>query len=342
MKKKLAFLLALCMALTVLPFGALADAAAVSGTMKVVATSESYMTLFDKFSAETGVKVELLSMSSGEVLSKLEAEGGSPAADLWFGGGIDAFMSAKEKGYLEQVEFEAAAELAPLYKDAENFWFSKGITIVGFIVNNGLLGELGIEAPRSWQDLLKPEYANEIVMSNPAVSGTNYAVVNCLLQQMGEEDGWAFFNALNENIAYYGRRGKDPMNAVISDEFAIGITYIDRGIDNLVNDHDVEIIYPSDGIPWVPEGVAAFANADNTAAAKAFIEWLYTNDENLALLAEIDGKDSVKAIKPAMEGVELGYDTGILMDVDLSLFGQQRADILAKFEPLMGEKAVAA
>ena len=43
-----------------------------------------------------------------------------------------------------------------------------------------------------------------------------------------------------------------------------------------------------------------------------------------------------------MEGVELGYDTGILMDVDLSLFGQQRADILAKFEPLMGEKAVAA
>ena len=71
-----------------------------SGTMKVVATSESYVTLFDKFTEETGVQVELLSMSSGEVLSKLRAEGGTPSADLWFGGGIDAFMGAKEDGLL--------------------------------------------------------------------------------------------------------------------------------------------------------------------------------------------------------------------------------------------------
>lgn len=48
-----------------------AEAPALSGTMKVVATSENYVTLFDKFTEDTGVKVELLSMSSGEVLSKL-------------------------------------------------------------------------------------------------------------------------------------------------------------------------------------------------------------------------------------------------------------------------------
>ena len=83
-----------------------------SGTMKVVATSESYVTLFDKFTEETGVQVELLSMSSGEVLSKLRAEGGTPSADLWFGGGIDAFMGDKEDGLLEQVTFDAAADLA--------------------------------------------------------------------------------------------------------------------------------------------------------------------------------------------------------------------------------------
>ena len=74
-----------------------AEAPALSGTMKVVATSENYVTLFDKFTEDTGVKVELLSMSSGEVLSKLRAEGGTPSADLWFGGGIDAFMSAKDQ-----------------------------------------------------------------------------------------------------------------------------------------------------------------------------------------------------------------------------------------------------
>ena len=52
------------------------------GTLKVVATSEDYVKLFDKFTEETGIKTELLSMSSGEVLSKIKAEGGTPMADL--------------------------------------------------------------------------------------------------------------------------------------------------------------------------------------------------------------------------------------------------------------------
>lgn len=309
-----------------------------SGTMKVVATNESYMTLFDQFAADTGVKVELLSMSSGDVLSKLRAEGGTPSADLWFGGGIDAFMSAKADGLLEQVSFDASADLAAGFKDPEGFWFSKGITIVGFLVNNTLLDELKLTAPATWDDLLDPSYKGEIIMSNPAVSGTNYAVVNAMLQT--KEDGWAYFQGLNENIAYYARRGSDPMNKVISDEFAIGITYIDGTIEALLDEYDVSIIYPTDGIPWVPEGVAVFKNAENADAAKYFVEWLFSSDEHLKTLAEIDQKNAVKTIKPNLEGLELGYDPSILMEEDLSLFGSQRSEILEKFEALMGDKAV--
>ena len=315
-------------------------APALSGTMKVVATSEAYVDLFNKFTAETGVAVELLSMSSGEVLSKLRAEGGTPSADLWFGGGVDAFMSAKDDGLLEQVNFDAAAELDPTYKDADNYWFSKGLTIVGFLVNNTLAAELEMDIPATWADLLDEQYAGEIIMSNPAISGTNYGVVNCLLQVMGEEAGWAYFEALNENIAYYGRRGSDPKNKVIADEYAVGITFLDGTIDALLEQYDVTIVYPTDGIPYIPEGVAVFKGAENVDAAKYFVEWLYANDENLALLAQLDQKSAVKVIKPSMEGVELAYSTDILVDVDVALFGSQREDILAKFEVLMGDKAV--
>lgn len=312
----------------------------ISGTMKVVATSESYMELFDVFTEQTGVKVELLSMSSGEVLSKLRAEGGTPSADLWFGGGIDAFMGAKADDLLEQVNFDAAAELNPTYKDADNYWFSKGLTIVGFLVNNSLLAEKNMTAPATWEDLLNEQYKGEIVMSNPAISGTNYGVVNAMLQTRGEEAGWEYFNKLNENIAFYGRRGSDPKNKVIAGEFAIGITYLDGTIDALVDQYDVSIVYPTDGIPYIPEGVAVFKNAENVEAAKYFVEWLYSNDENLQLLAKIDQKNSVKVIKPSLEGVELGYDMAILMNEDVSLFGSQREAILAQFETLMGDKAV--
>ena len=310
-----------------------------SGTMKVVATSDKYVTLFDKFTADTGVKVELLSMSSGEVLSKLRAEGGAPSADLWFGGGIDAFMGAKADGLLEQVNFEGAAELADLYKDSENYWFSKGMTVVGFLANNTLLSELELEAPTCWADLVKPEYEGEVIMSNPAVSGTNYSVVNALLQTLGEEEGWKYFEALNANIPMYGKRGADPLNKVLADEFAIGISYIDESVFTAIGEMDISVIYPTDGMPWVPEGVAVFKNAENVEAAKYFVEWLFTNDEYLKELAVLDGKDYVKLIKPSMEGIELTFDASIMMKEDLALFGTQREAILAKFETVMGEKS---
>lgn len=308
-----------------------------SGTMKIVATSESYLPLFERFGKENGVEVELLSMSSGEVLSKLRAEGGKPSADLWFGGGIDAFMAAKADGLLEQVNFDAAKDLAADYKDADNYYFSKGITIVGFLVNNKLAAEKNLTAPKTWDDLLDAQYKDEIIMSNPAVSGTNYAVVNALLQTKGDQ-GWDYFNKLNENIASYAKRGSDPKNKLTADEYAVAITYIDGTIEALLKDYDVEIVYPEDGMPWVPEGVAAFKGGDNTEAAQAFIEWLFSSDENLKELAEIDKKTAVKVVKPSLSGVELSYDPALLMNEDLTLFGSQRKEILEKFEALMGDK----
>ena len=137
MKKLFSLLLCVVMVLSLVACGSKTDdtqtpdepqdtAPELSGTMKVVATGDVYGPLFDAFTADTGVEVECLSMSSGEVLSKLRAEGGTPSADLWFGGGIDAFMSAKDDGLLEPVTFDAAAELGDEYKDTEGYWYSSG------------------------------------------------------------------------------------------------------------------------------------------------------------------------------------------------------------------------
>lgn len=317
-----------------------AEKKAVSGeTLKVVATSEDYVKLFDKFTEETGIKTELLSMSSGEVLSKIKAEGGTPMADLWFGGGIDAFMGAKAEGLLEPVTFDAAKDLAPEYKDAEGYWFSKGLTVVGFIVNNDILEEKKLNLPKTWEDLKDPSYKGEILMSNPAISGTNYAVVNAILQTKGQEAGWEYFKALNNNIDYYSKRGKDPGVKTAAGEVAIGITYLDGTITKLEEEQNVTVVYPEDGIPFVPDGVAVFKNAGASEEAKQFVEWFYSNDENLQLLAEIDNKDTIKVVKPNLEGVELTFDTSALMKEDLSLFGDKRTEILEQWDVLAGEKA---
>ena len=309
-------------------------------TLKVLCTNESYKKLFDKFTSEVGAPVEYVSMSSGEVLSKLKAEGGKPAADLWFGGGIDSFMSAADSGLLEKVDFDRASEFAKGFKSDENYWFSKGATVVGFIVNNDILQEVGANKPESWADLTQPVFKDEIMMSSPAVSGTNYAAVAAILQTMGEDEGWDYLAKLNENIPFYTKRGSDPSTRVAAGEAAVGITYIDKTLDDILADGTLELVYPKEGMPYIPDGVAAFANAEDVEDAKLFIEWLFSSDDNLHDLADIDKKSTLLLALPTVSGIELDFDTSQLMEEDLTKFGSEREATLAKWDEVTTGKEV--
>lgn len=302
-------------------------------TMNVVTTSEKYVELFDAFSKEVNANVEFLSMSSGEVIARIEAEGGQSMADLWFGGGIDAFMAAKDSGLLEKYVPKEVEKVDPRFIDSDNQWISKGLTVVGFLVNEELLGEKDLEVPTTWAELSDPKYKDEIIMANPAISGTNYGAVKGILDMMGEEKGWKYLEMLNKNIPFYGKRGKDPEEKTVAGEFAIGIIPADKGSFDLADKNNLKVIYPEDGIPWVPEGVAIFKGGEGSDIAKAFIDFML-RDENQKILAELDGKDSAQMVKIGIEGYDLGLPKDKLIDQDISTFGTMRDSILTRWEKL--------
>lgn len=298
-------------------------------TMNVVATSEKYQELFDKFSEETGANVEFLSMSSGEVLSRVKAEG-KPMADLWFGGGLDAFIAAKDDGLLAAYTPQEADKIDPNFKDPEGFWIAKGITVVGFMANNKILEEKGLPIPQTWAELADPKYKDEVIMSTPAVSGTMFAAVKGVLDMLGEDAGWAYFEQLNENIPFYGKRGKDPQEKTVAGEFAVGIIPADKSAFDAAEEHGMTVVYPTDGIPWVPEGVAIFKDAPGEDMAQAFIDFMLRDDIQEDL-ARIDGKDGHQMIKPGIEGYDLGLDPDKLIDENLPEFGSKREEILDRW-----------
>lgn len=308
-------------------------------TLNVVATSDSYVPLFDKFTEKTGAKVEFLSMSSGEVISRTKAEG-KPMADLWFGGGLDAFMQAKTDGLLDSHQSEMTEKVPAEYKDAEGFYISKGITVVGFLINDEILKEKNLEAPKSWKDLADPKYEHLVIMSNPAISGTNYAALKGLLDIYGEEEGWKVFEGINNNIDFYSKRGKDPQEKTIQGEFAIGIIPADKKAFDAAKDNNLTVVYPEDGVCWVPEGVAVFKGSENADIAKAFIDFMLT-DAAQKMIAEIDGKDSNQLIVPGIEGFDLGLPKERLVNEDLSTFGTDREKVLNKFQEIASGKAEA-
>lgn len=301
--------------------------------MNVVTTSDKYVDLFNEFGEEVNASVDFLSMSSGEVISRIEAEGGKPMADLWFGGGIDAFMSAKESGILASYIPKEAGEVDSEFIDQEGYWVSKGLTVVGFLVNEEILKEKGLETPRTWEELADPKYKDEIIMANPAISGTNYGVVKGILDMYGEEDGWAYLEKLNENIPFYGKRGKDPEEKTVAGEFAIGIIPADKASFTAAEDNNLTVVYPEDGIPWVPEGVAVFKDGEGADIAKAFIDFML-RDENQEKLAELDGKDGAQMVKAGIEGYDLGLPADKLIEQDILTFGSMREEILERWEKM--------
>lgn len=306
-------------------------------SLNVVATSDSYVPLFDRFSELTGAKVEFLSMSSGEVITRTKAEG-KPMADLWFGGGLDAFMAAKEDGLLDSYKSEMTDKVPERFRDEEGYYTSKGLTVVGFIVNDQILEEKGLEAPKTWKDLAKEEYKGEIIMSNPAISGTNYAALKGLLDLYGEEEGWDLFEKINENIDFYSKRGKDPQEKTAQGEFAIGIIPVDKKAFDAAEDNGLSVVYPEDGVSWVPEGVAVFKDSENADVAKAFEDFMLKKEAQ-KMIAEIDGKDTNQLIVEGAEGFDLGLPKDKLVDEDLSTFGTKRDEILNKFKEIAKDKA---
>ena len=291
---------------------------------------------FDAFTEKTGIKVEYVEISTGKALAQMQAENGNTTADVWFGGGVDSYISAAELGYLEQYESPEAEAIDAGYRDKDGYWTGLALVPAGFLVNNDVLEEKGLEAPKTWEDLADPKYKDEIIMASPAISGTQYAILNGTLQAWGEEKGWEIWTAINDNVDFYAKGGGEPGPKVCAGEYGIGILAMTGGTFALEKEYPVTAVYPEDMIPWTPAPIAIFKNSENKDAAKVFVDY-YLSKEGQEALREADAR--VMARGDVDVPSEIGtVDTTKLIKQDVLLFGSEREALLEKWDELAGEK----
>ena len=53
----------------------------------------------------------------------------------------------------------------------------------------------------TYEDLLKPEYKGLISMPSPKASGTGYIFLKALVNSMGEDKAFAYFDKLSKNVS---------------------------------------------------------------------------------------------------------------------------------------------
>lgn len=315
-----------CIAIILALLGTGTSAYSAAQTLSVVAAYGDKEAIFAEFTKQTGIEVQFIDMSSGEVLARSEAEGGRPMADLWFGGGADSFIAAADKGLLYPYVSPEAATIPLQYRDPEGNWTGISLVMAGFLVNTEVLAEKNLAIPEKWADLAKPEYKDEVLIANPAISGTTYAVVACLLKQMGEVNGWTYFENIARNVPFFAKRGGEPPKKVAIGEMAVGVAPLSGEFINMKEKFPVETIFPKDGIPWLPAGMAIFKNAKNLEAAKAFVDWALSL-EGQKFIQKRDPRIMVRPeVDPPKEMA--GFVPSDLISVDIFAISANRKQIL--------------
>ena len=291
MKKLVSLLLALALLVSMssVAFAAKEDfdpelvaAAQAEGELTVYGSCEEpYLAAAAKnFEKEFGIKVSYLRLSTGEVEGKIEEENGNPSADVWFGGTNDPYNESAKLGLLMAYEAKNAKNLAsPMYRDADGYWYGIYKGILGFMVNTEELKRLNLEAPKGWDDLLKPEYKDKIWLSNPNTAGTAKLVINTLVQLKGHDEAMKYFVELDKNIAQYTKSGSGPSKKVGIGECVIAIGFLHDGITQILDGYDnIALIIPEEGTSFEIGSTAIFEGCAHENAAKLWIEYALSPD----------------------------------------------------------------
>ncbi len=282
MKKFFAFMLCLSFVMSIALFASAEDADLIAaakedGELIVYGSCEEpyLIKACQHFEELYGIKVSYQRLSTGEVQTKIANEKGNPSADVWFGGTNDPYNESAKAGLLMAYEAKNASHLVnPNYRDAEGYWYGIYKGILGFMVNKEELARLGLEAPQSWDDLLKEEYKGLIWLSNPNTAGTAKLVINTLVQMRGEEEALKYFVELDKNIAQYTKSGSGPSKKVGVGECVIGIGFLHDGVYQILQGYDnIDLIIPSDGTAYEIGSTAIFEGAEHENAAKLWVEY---------------------------------------------------------------------
>ena len=227
-----------------------------------------------------GIKVDYQRLSTGEVYTKIEEEAGNPSGDVWFGGTTDPYNEATAAGLLEPYEAQNAVNLlSSTYRDADGNWYGIYKGILGFMVNKEELTRLGLEEPKDWDDLLKPEYKGLIGMSNPSTAGTAKLVINTMVQMKGHDEAMEYFKELDKNIYQYTKSGSGPSKMVGPGECVIGIGFLHDGITQILAGYDnIDLVIPASGTSYEIGATAIFKGAKHPNAAKLWIEYALSPD----------------------------------------------------------------
>ncbi len=241
---------------------------------------KAYQEAFEK--DHPNVSLKFVRDSTGIVTAKLLAEKANPQADVVWGLAATSLMLLDREGMLMPYAPKNLATIKPNMRDPRNppTWVGMDVWSSAICFNTVEAGKKNLPKPASWEDLTKPVYRGAITMPHPASSGTGYLMVSAWLQMMGEQKGWAFMDALHQNMGVYTHSGSKPCRQAGAGEFPIGLSFEYRANKTKKDGAPIDIVLPKEGLGWDMEATAILKTTKKPDAAKLLADWAASRKAN--------------------------------------------------------------
>jgi putative spermidine/putrescine transport system substrate-binding protein len=226
-----------------------------------------------------GVTVPPDPKGSSVAMAALEKERAAPRADCaYYSGAIG--VAAAAKGLHQAYKPKGWEKIPEALKDKDGLWWTIHSGTIALIVNTKALG--GAPIPRSWDDLLKPEYKGKVTYDDPTWGGTGFTFVYGINALKGGsardfKPGLAWLAKLDANVTRYPR--ESIYNEVLRGEVAIWINADGNGYKmKWVDKGPIEVVIPRDGTVSMPLVMGMVKGAPHKEAAQRYFDWLLTNE----------------------------------------------------------------
>ncbi|WP_353065522.1 thiamine ABC transporter substrate-binding protein [Arcanobacterium hippocoleae] len=249
------------------------------------------------FEKTSGYQLKTISAGDGTVINQLRLKKDAPVVDGFYG--IDNFTVSEVIKEDLAAKLETPVEPASLMVDGKLVAIDQGDVCLN--VDKTWFAQKGIAAPASFDDLLKPEYKDLTVLTDPVASTPGLAFFVGTIAKYGDEGWKEYWQKLLANgakisagwsDAYYtdfsGAEGKGLYPIVLSYASSPAES---KGATAALEGTCVEQL----------EYAGVVKNAKNPAGARAFIEFLLSDQVQASLPQQM-------YVYPVKNGVELPED----------------------------------
>ena len=232
-----------------------------------------------------GYKVPHDNKNSGQTLSQLIAEKDSPVADVAYYG-VSFGIQAKEKQVTAPYMPANFGDIPDGLKDPEGHWFTIHYGTLGLFVNVDALG--GAPVPKSWDDLLKPEYDGKVGYLDPSSAFVGYAGAVAVNLAMGGtlddfSPGIDYFKKLKANQPIVPKQ--TSYARVLSGEIPILFDYDFNAYRAKYKDEaNAVFVIPEEGTVVVPYVMSLVKGAPNADKGREILDFIMS-DQGQAMWA---------------------------------------------------------